>query len=289
MFRILFAYTDFVSTAEKVRCSAAELRRELSMRSQKLAHAHPHERSIGSSFIFQDYEGLHGNFIAASYRAIQAAPDWAGRLNKSYTASRWVPRRWDRNRYELDCANSSDALLMNIFCYPNVLMGPALCALLGIEAGLRPDFGFKPRVPLIGKAKQLSDRTEIDMSLGSLLFEAKLTEADFQSAPLRLLDRYRDLNEVFERDELPMAGTSVQSYQLIRGVLAAEYLNRFFVVLCDARRADLIDQWYQVIRAVRHCDLRSRLMLLTWQEVSVTLPMELRTFLDDKYGICASG
>ena len=41
-----------------------------------------------------------------------------------------------------------------------------------------PEFGFKPRVPL---TSGFVERTEIDMKLGSVLFEAKLTEADFQS------------------------------------------------------------------------------------------------------------
>jgi hypothetical protein len=52
-----------------------------------------------------------------------------------------------RTRPELDCANSSDALLMNIFCYPGVGARKRLCALLGIASGLRPQFGVGARIP----------------------------------------------------------------------------------------------------------------------------------------------
>jgi len=40
-----------------------------------------------------------------------------------------------------------------------------------------PEFGYKARVPLLGGR---TDRTEVDMKLGRLLVEAKLTESDFR-------------------------------------------------------------------------------------------------------------
>jgi len=102
---------------------------------------------------------------------------------------------------------------MNIFCYPKVLHRPQLCTLLGIDPGLSPDFGFKPRTPFSNGGV---DRTEIDMRLGDLLVEAKLTEMGFQMAASRLLFRYRDLHEVFDVTELRVVGDVVHSYQLIR-------------------------------------------------------------------------
>src|SRR5581483_11208555 len=99
-----------------------------------------HELSYGSSasVIYQECEGAHGNFLPPSWARIAANPLWQKRLEKAYTASRYVPRAGDRRRFELDCANSSDALLMNIFCYPRVLSRAPLCSLLGIEPGLEP-------------------------------------------------------------------------------------------------------------------------------------------------------
>jgi hypothetical protein len=82
-----------------------------------------------------------------------------------------------------------------------------------------------------------------------------------------------------------VTGGSVASYQLIRGVLAAHHLQRSFVVLCDARRRDLIESWFQIMRTVQDHALRSRLALLTWQELAALLPATLQLFLQKKYGI----
>jgi len=171
---------------------------------------------------------------------------------------------------------------MNIFCYPRVFMRPALCALLNIEPRLSPEFGFRPAVSL---ANGRADRTEVDMRLGDLFVEAKLTENDFQSAPLRLLSRYRHLTEMFDTEWLPIRDGVVHSWQLIRGVLAAHTTGSSLCVFCDGRRSDLIDRWFEVMRAVADRSLRTRLGILTWQEIAMTLPKPVRVFLDEKYGI----
>jgi hypothetical protein len=264
--------------------SSSVLRQDLSVRNSHRAERHEHELTYGEvpSIIYLPEDDRHGNFVSASYKAICAHPEWRKRLNKHYTGSKWVPRSGDRRRRELDCANSSDALLMNIFCYPKVFSRPQVRALLGINAGLRPVFGYKPRVLLVNGR---GDQTEVDMRLGNLLVEAKLTESGFQSAPVRLLLRYRDFNEVFDVDVLKNESGTVHGYQLIRGVLAAYATQHSFSLLCDGRRADLIEAWFEVTRAVRSYSFRSRLKLLTWQEVSRTVPKGLRRFLDEKYGI----
>jgi len=270
--------------ASRPKASADALRWEISQRNLERAGGFAHEVTCGDlpSVLYQEQERQHGNFLAASYRRICARPDWRRRLAKSYTAGQQLARSWERTRRELDCANSSDALLMNVFCYPRLLRRPALCAVLGVEPGLRPQFGFRPRIPF---SNGNADRTEMDMKLGDLLVEAKLTEGSFQSASLRLLARYRDVDEVFDRAELPATGETFESYQLIRGVLAAYCRDCSFIVLCDGRRADLIEKWFRILRAVRESSLRSRLAILTWQELAEALPKELRIFLAAKYGI----
>ena len=65
---------------------------------------------------------------------------------------------------------------------PAPVANRALCSMLGVPSGLAPQFGFRPRIPL---RNGRTDRTEIDMKLGDLLVEAKLTETDFQTAPAR--------------------------------------------------------------------------------------------------------
>ena len=136
---------------------------------------------------------------------------------------------------------SSDALLMNIFCYPGVTKRRELCLLLGTEMGDIPQLGFMPRVPLVTGTVE---RTEVDMKVGDMLFEAKLTEGSFHTQDAGLVQQYRDLREVFECRKLPRKGKHFSSYQLLRNVLAAHALNLDFCVLLDARRPDLLEHWF---------------------------------------------
>jgi hypothetical protein len=265
---------------------AAALRCELSVRGRQIAIASGslHELTAAEvpSVIFGRGENhRHGNFYPTSYRNICANPKWARRLAKVHTGSRRASPRAGWRWRELDCANSSDALLMNIFCCRHRVANRALSSMLGVPSGLMPQFGFRPNIPL---RDGRTDRTEIDMKLGDLLVEAKLTEADFQTAPAKMIERYRDLDEVFDPEELMMSDV-VRSYQLICGVLAVSATGGSFCVLCDARRPDLIEEWYAVMRAVKSCVLRCRLQLLTWQELTAMLSRSLQKFLAEKYGI----
>ena len=159
---------------------------------------------------------------------------------------------------ELDSCTSSDALLMNVFCYPGVLRDGGISALLGAEEGVSPCFGFKARVPLAdGKV----DRTEVDLRLGNLLVEAKLTEGNFQSARKNVLATYRDFSAVFDRRHLPQTGEHYLSYQLLRNVLAAYALQCSFCVVVDARRPDLTAAWYAVMKCVKPIELRTKLRI----------------------------
>src|SRR5665213_3394256 len=79
------------------------------------------------------------------------------------------------------------------------------------------------------------------------------------------------------------------SYQLIRNVLAAYAHGCSFCVMLDERRPDLREAWFDVMAAVSAADMRARCKVLTWQELAVSLPEDLREFLDIKYGIVAPG
>ena len=263
------------------------LRTELSLRAMRFAAARglAYERTDGAvpGIIFaRGDDGRHGNFHPQAFEAICGRPEWKRRLAKVHTAHKRVRARADWRWMELDCANSSDALLMNVFCHPDVMECAGVRATLGVAAGAAPEFGVKPRTPLHGGKH---DNTEIDMRVGDLLVEAKLTESDFQSARLNLIERYRDLEEVFNVGELPVRGGRVIGYQLIRGTLAAHASGSSFCVLCDGRRPELVETWYAVMRAVKSFELLCRLKLLTWQELASVVPLELREFLREKYGI----
>ena len=267
--------------------SGIGLRTELRLLALRFAKAHGLlcERTDGPvpGVLFgQEDNGCHGNFHPLAYEMIFSHPQWEKRLAKAHTAFKRFRARANWHWKELDCAHSSDALLMNIFCHPDVMTSASVRAMLGVESNAMPEFGFKPRTPLRNGKR---DNTEIDMKLEQLLIEAKLTESDFQLARFEFISRYRDLESVFDLSELSSRNGRHCSYQLIRGTLAAYATGCSFCVFCDSRRPDLIEAWYRVMRIVRLVELRCRLKLLTWQELAAVLPGDLQQFMAEKYGI----
>jgi hypothetical protein len=184
---------------------AAQLRRELAVRNRAWARGRVHVESYGGDPVIvyapDDSSGpvRHGNFFDPAYAAILASPEWKWRLNKAHTGRRTLPRT-ERPWCELDSSTSSDALLMNVFCTPGVLESGRVRAFLGLDDGPDAVFGWKARVPL---KNGRTDTTEVDLRLGSLLIEAKLTEADFQTKAATVVERYRDFDKVFSPELLP--------------------------------------------------------------------------------------
>ena len=268
--------------------TAGMLRQELSARNAAYATMKrlPHVLSYGERPVVvyppSECGQDHGNFISASYRAILKRPEWRRRLQKVHSQGSHSLPKADCVWRELDSSMSSDALLMNIFCYPGVTKRREVSLALGTDLGTVPQFGFMPRVPLV---TGMVERTEVDMKLGDVLFEAKLTEGNFQAQDAGLVQQYRDLKQVFECRKLPRQGKHFSSYQLLRNVLAAYALNLHFCVLLDARRPDLLEQWYRVMQCIRSTTFRTRCKVLTWQELAPCLPSTLRKFLLVKYGI----
>ena len=269
---------------------AGGLRRELSFRNQQYAKRLQllNRESYGdppSICYLPSEDGMrHGNFLRESYCTILRNASWRKRLLKGHSQARSALPREDRAWRELDSSNSSDALLMNIFCFPATLRSRRVLDLLGVEAGCVPEFGFRARVPL---ANGRFDRTEVDMQLAELLVESKLTESDFQCRKDALVEGYRDFAQVFEHRNLPQDARGFLSYQLIRNVLAAHHGHCPFCVMLDARRPDLREAWFAVMSCIRIVDLRLRCKVLTWQELAEALPGKLQRFLQEKYGIAA--
>lgn len=269
---------------------ASHLRHELCARNHayaienKLTHVESY--AAMPVIVYQPDRARHGNFLDDTYAAILGHPHWKRRLEKIHAQARTSLPKSDRRWKELDSCTSSDALLMNVFCFPGIIGNSRVLSLLGVDGGAKAEFGFKARVPL---DNGLFDRTEVDLRLGDLLVEAKLTESDFQAKDAEVVRGYRDFKEVFDLRALPAERGKFLSYQLIRNVLAAQANKSSFCVLLDQRRPDLIEQWYAVMRCVRIADLRVRCKVLTWQELSEALPDQLRAFLDCKYGIARPG
>ncbi len=194
--------------AENSGFHAAELRRELTLRSRMYAKGRRHVESYGGSpvIVFAPEGEQHGNFFDAAYAAILQRPEWLRRFDKVHAQARRSLPRAERRWRELDSSMSSDALLMNIFCTPGVAQLPSLRAALGADGDAPPEFGWKARVPL---RNGRFDRTEVDMRFASLLVEAKLTESDFQCREARIVEAYRDFYQVFDRDLLPRVEIAV--------------------------------------------------------------------------------
>lgn len=270
---------------------ATQLRQELGVRNAAYAKARglTHACSFGEQSVIvyppNCNEQRHGNFMDATYAAILGNREWNRRLSKAHSQARSLPKG-ERTWKELDSCMSSDALLMNVFCHPDVLADPRVTSMLGVITGDDLIFGFPARVPILGGR---TDRTEVDLKLGALLVEAKLTESDFQTQAPEIVETYRDLEIVFEPKELPRIAQQYASYQLIRNVLAAYALNLSFCVLLDVRRPDLIESWYVVMKCIRITELRTRCKVLTWQELCEAVPRDLQEFLDLKFGIVPSG
>ena len=270
---------------------AALLRRELSSRNAMYSSTHglPHVMSYGDVPVVvykpSVVERKHGNFIDSSYQSILNQPGWRHRLDKVHTQSARSLPQSDEGWQELDSSMSSDTLLMNIFCCPGLTQIRTLALQLGFELGEIPEFGYRPRIPRNGCV----DRTEIDMKLGTLLVESKLTETDFQIQRPAIVESYCDFCVVFDQESLPRLNGQYISYQLIRNVLAAHHLGFGFCVLLDARGPDLLEGWFAVTRCVKIADVRTRCKVLTWQELAEALPEDLQHFLDQKYGIVPPG
>ncbi len=270
--------------------TASDLRREIIARNQRMVRDRGLEAvaSYGREpvvvYLPAAGGGSHGNFFAESFASILTRPEWRRRLAKVHTGRRNLPKAsaWK----ELDSCTSSDALLMNILCHPRTLADGKLHRLMTVNVAVQPEFGVRVAAPLQNGHR---DRTEVDLRWGDLLVEAKLTETDFQSCRAELVERYRDFEEVFQTHALARIGDAYTNYQLIRNVLAAHATGDRFCVIADARRTDLREQWFAVMQCVRDYEMRLRCQMLTWQEICAVLPLNLRDWLGEKYGIFAPG
>ncbi|MCD5401318.1 hypothetical protein LR013_01810 [candidate division NPL-UPA2 bacterium] len=143
------------------------------------------ESDSGQIIVFKD---VRHNFYGPSYEAILENTGWRDRLCKPYTQ---FPQSFKkavekdenlkhRSFKELASSNSSDALLMNVFCCPTVKED--IRSFFEIKGKPRLDFGKKFKnnggIPIPCEKRS----TEIDCYVpGNLIIEAKLTENNFGS------------------------------------------------------------------------------------------------------------
>lgn len=224
-----------------------------------------------SAFIFED---ISDNFYPKSYQNIESRNySWDVRLDKKHSHFN------ESNVFELQSSNSSDALLMSIFCHPKIKDWKGVRDLLDIEKEDEIIFGWEN----VGFKNETSNKTEIDMKIGAHLFEAKLTEDDFTKQELSIVLKYEQINDIFDIDKLKTEKDEVKNYQLIRNILAAYKHNCSFRVLLDQRRIDLIRELMETIAAVKDDNLRSKIGFVTWQEIASVCGKDLKEYLGKKY------
>jgi restriction endonuclease-like protein len=211
----------------------------------------------------------------SSFSQILSNEAWYSRLGKPHSQLRALPKERRAQAKELDSSNSSDALLMNIFCYPGIETTD-LIALLQISRWQQPCFGVSCLLP--GERKE--HPTELDMVVGDVSFEAKLMERDFTSKSQENVLRYRDLTLVFEVDRLSRSKDrkKFKSYQLIRNVLAAYHRGGRFVLLCDERRPDLVQDWQAIRDNIKERALRDRCVQVSWQQIATVCQFHCKAF-----------
>lgn len=275
--------THIPTRSPQLRTTLNRLAKNYAEHSGLLEHCYQSAARGDPIILFSPFDGgrRHGNFLDASYAEILANPKWKARLDKTHTSCRSLKAPDGRKARELDTSTSSDALLMNIFCHRGVRRSVGVAKLLGVSQLSGPEFGYMARIA----KRQGGDETEVDMRLDGLLVESKLTESDFTSKPRSVLHDYVRFRDVFDVPSLPQTPTGYNGYQIIRNVLAADQYGCRFLLICDERRPDLVQNWWLVVRAIKDVELRSRLSFLTWQQVATVCPRDVENFLCAKYGI----
>jgi len=228
------------------------------------------DQSHPTAILFQE---VAGNFFPESFANITSRPDWNARLQKVHAGA--------SGHMEMQSSNSSDALLMNVFCHPRIGERKGIRDLLGLEK-VEPQFGFKPGVALDGG---LTDDTEIDMVLDGLFCEAKLTEKDFCQKREEVVRSYSGLGTCFHEEHLPRKAGEYDNYQMVRNLLAADQHGKDHVLLCDERRPDLARRYFETVACLRAVDMRRRCRVVFWQELARNCGPGLAAFLEEKYGI----
>ena len=217
------------------------------------------------------FKNLEDNFLKSSYESILTNSNWERRLMKRHS-------HFKDGTLEMQSSNSSDAILMNIFCNPGMKKWTGPRELLNIDALSDIEFGWKPVFE-----NEDNHPTEIDMKIGNRIFESKLTEISLTTKPHEIVERYKDFHTVFDSTALDNGKGEYCHYQLIRNILTAYKYGYSFSILIDESRIDLIKELFSATRAIKDPNLRSRISFITWQEIASVCGTELKEYLSSKY------
>lgn len=243
-------------------------------------YAHPTEFK-NSSIIFND---ISYSFQKDSFKQIKNSPYYFKRTQKKHTKVQTK----NAGILEMQSSNSSDALAMNVFCHPDFSKWEEMKKLFQVNEFTSIVFGYKAKVDKIINNVNKKDNTEVDIFLNeNLIIECKLTEKDFSSKKMDIVEHYSEFKNVFHIDKLLKTKTHYQNYQLIRNILAANQHNAQFILICDMRRPDLVESYHQTLTCIKdeYLDLKNNCKIIYWQDLAKVVGEELRVFLNEKYGI----
>jgi len=226
---------------------------------------------LASALIFYR---LDDSLHPESLENIRRTPEWNSRTQKAHPNVTGV--------LEMQSSNSSDGLLMSIFCHPSITKWSGVRKVLGNDIATIA-FGV-PGVVKIGNDQ--TDSTEIDMELSGVFCEAKLTETDFTHKRPEVVEHYDRFQETFHSDALQRVGRDYDNYQIIRNLLAAKQHNRDHILFCDERRPDLVRRYMSTVSCLQDIKDRMRCRVIFWQEVVAACGESLRKWVEEKYGIC---
>jgi len=230
----------------------------------------PIDDSYASAVIFRN---LKDNFHPESFANIINCADWSIRTQKAHQN---VP-----GILEMQSSNSSDALLMNIFCHPSIRDWLGVRKILGNDME-SITYGFPARVRI---NKGQPDSTEIDMTLPGVFCEAKLTETDFTKKRSDVVENYDGLQKAFHVEALPRIGCEYDNYQIVRNLLASIEHNRSHILFCDERRPDLGRRYMGTVSCLRDIHRRNKCRVIFWQEIVAACGKSLREWIEEKYGM----
>ena len=226
-------------------------------------------RNRETAFVF---DALGMNFNSEAYNNIQTRPNWINRTQKVHT-------HFNDGTLEMQSSNSSDALLMNIFAHPMIQSWKGPIQLLDINSEDDIEFGWNP----LFDNENPKFRTEIDMKIGSHIFEAKLTEPSFPGKEIDVVQEYEDFDIIFNQDHLLLPNGCIDNYQLIRNILTAYKYDYTFTAIIDETRVDMMRDITNTTRAIKLDTVKKRISFLTWQEIVEVCGNALRDFLQRKY------
>ncbi len=248
---------------------------KLEIRDAALNYAHKRKLAVDESYTSAlIFRNLSDNFHPESFKNIVKNPASQARTQKPHPNVADV--------LEMQSSNSSDALLMNVFCHTGIGRWKGISNLIGetLDSFI---FGFPGQIHFNGG--QL-DSTEIDMAMKESFCEAKLTETDFTKKSADVVERYDDLKVVFHAEDLPRVESNYDNYQIIRNLLATFQRGKKHILLCDERRPDLVCRYMETVSCLREMKHRKNCRVVFWQEIAWACGDSFRDWLKEKYGIC---